>query len=368
MKGRILKSIRTKIIIAVAVTGIISYVSVMIFKSIAQILYSRPFFHGVLSTLSHNIGIQATMYISGVLFFVSLFYLLTRKHIKYLEDIVKTINGIEGGNLNLKADIRADDELGNLAAAINKMAEKIRISMEEERNTEAAKKDLITSISHDLRTPLTSVIGFLGLLTNRGGHKDEELERYAAIAYKKALKLHELIDDLFEYTRVSYSSLKINMAGINLIELLEQLLEEFYPQLEENGMEIRLSVLQDKLYVNADGDLIARMFENILTNAVRYGKDGRFIDIKIHVDKFNALIDIINYGEIIPEESLKRIFEKFYRAEPSRSRETGGTGLGLAIASSIAQIHCGSITASSGKEGTCFRISLPISNKGGLTA
>ncbi len=360
MKGRMLKSLRTKIVLTVAACGVLSLISLMILNGLAQALHTKPFFHEILSILSDSLGIEATMFLTGVLLFITLLYLLTRRHIQYLQNIVKTIHGMESGNLDLRADIQSEDELGDLAAAVNKMAEKLKISLIEERNAEAAKKDLITSISHDLRTPLTSVIGFLGLLVNRGVHTEEELEKYASIAHKKALKLQELIDELFEYTRVSYSNLKANRTRINLTELVEQLLEEFYPQLEANRLQARLSALQEKLYIHADGDLIARMFENLLANAVRYGWKGGFIDVKVHSEGANALVDITNYGDIIPAKYLDKIFEKFYRADPSRSRETGGTGLGLAIASSIVQMHGGGITAASGEEGTRFRVSLPV--------
>ena len=365
MKSRAFKSIRAKLIVIIAAASVIALASTQALYRIAELNYRKPFFNEILSLFSHNIGVQATVYLTGALSFVALLFFLTRRSIKYLEEISAAIHGIENGNLDLRVEVRTDDEFGDLAASINKMAEKLKTSIEEERKAEAAKKDLITSVSHDLRTPLTSVIGFLGILTNRGGHNDEELERYASIAHKKALKLQELIDELFEYTRVSYSSLKANISPIDLAGLIEQLVDEFYPLLEENGMEVRLSASLKKLQINADGDLIARLFENLVNNAIRYGKEGKYIDINVYEEGSSAVVEIANYGEIIPQKHLDRIFEKFYRADPSRSRETGGTGLGLAIAHSIVQIHSGTITAMSGEKGTCFKVSLPVSNKEG---
>jgi len=360
LKNRLLKSIRTQLIIYIGLGAALAVFLTWVLYSLALRLHTKPFFHEIISFLHDHVGTEMTVFLAGAALFIAFVFLVTRRSLKYLEDIIRVIQVIESGNLEARIDLRSDDELGDLAGAINRMADKLKLSLEEERKSEAAKNEIISSVSHDLRTPLTSVIGFLGLLTNRGKHSEEDLEKFAAIAHKKALKLQELTDELFEYTKVSHGGMKLNTAPLNLGALLGQLAEEFYPVFTQNGMECRLFMASEKVIVSADGDLLARLFENLLNNAVRYGKNGKYVDVRVEKEKDFALVDIINYGDDIPPEKIPYIFDKFYRVETSRSRETGGTGLGLAIVKSIVELHKGTVAVTSGNQETCFRVCLPL--------
>lgn len=297
-----------------------------------------------------------------VFLFIIYFMLLTKKSISYIEKMAGAINSIEKGNLDVKINIKSDDELGDLAASINSMTSKLKKSIEDERHAEQAKNELITNVSHDLRTPLTSVIGFLGLLIDRENRSEEELQRYTEIAHKKAISLQSLIDELFEFTRMSYGGISIKKTKINLGELLEQLTDEFYPVLNDAGMECRISVPDDKVYIMADGDLLVRLFENLINNSIRYGKDGKYIDVVLKRQDKNVFVDVINYGNRISDSDIPYIFEQFYRADKSRTSFNGGTGLGLAIVKRIAELHNGTVKVESSEKQTCFEVNLLISD------
>ena len=300
--------------------------------------------------------------IAFIFLFIVYFMLFTEKSISYIEEMAGAINSIEKGNLDIKVNIKSDDELSDLAASINSMASKLKKSIEDERRAEQAKNELITSVSHDLRTPLTSVIGFLGLLIDRKNRSEEEIQRYTEIAHKKAIRLQSLIDELFEFTRVSYGGISIKKTKINLGELLAQLTDEFYPVLSEAGMECRITVPEDKIYIIADGDLLVRLFENLINNSIRYGKDGKYIDVVLKRQDKNVIVDVINYGNKISESDIPYIFEQFYRADKSRTSTAGGTGLGIPIVKRIAELHNGSVKVESSEKQTCFEVSLLITD------
>lgn len=184
----------------------------------------------------------------------------------------------------------------------------------------------------------------------------------ASIAYDKARNLKKLIDDLFEFTRVNHRGLELRCETVNLGRMLEQLAEEFVPILRESGMEYRLNLPEHKVNVQADPSLLVRVFENLISNAVRYGSSGRFVDIELTESGERAVARVANYGERIPESQLERIFERFARVETSRSRATGGAGLGLAIAKSIVDLHGGSIRAYNEDARTVFEVSIRLAD------
>ncbi len=241
------------------------------------------------------------------------------------------------------------------------MARQIDRLIQDERRAEQTKNDLITGVSHDLRTPLTSILGFLELIEN-DRYKDElELRYYVNIAYDKATALQKLIDDLFEFTRIN-NGLPLHKNGLDMDGLLRQLAEEFVPSLEKSGMEIRIESQEQAIILEADGDLLVRSYENLISNAIQYGAGGRYVDIRLLSRNAEAVIQIINYGPPIPEKDIPYVFDRFYRVDQSRSRQTGGTGLGLAIAKSIVEAHGGKIQVYSSREFTMFETCYPLQN------
>lgn len=308
--------------------------------------------------LYYKIGIVPICTLTIIILFVIIFFLVTEQSIDYIEEICSNLSEIESGNMNVIIPIKSNDEIGQLAMKINSMTLKLQNSIEEEHRSEETKNELITNVSHDLRTPLTSIIGYLGLIDNSKYRDENELKYYASIAYQKSSKLKKLIDNLFELTRMSHGKLKINRSQIDLCNLILQIKEEFYPIFEQAHLQCRLNLIITPILIIADGDLIARVLDNIISNSIRYGKDGEYIDIEAAKEKSEAVIKITNYGEAIPKEHIPYVFDRFYRVDYSRSEFTGGAGLGLAISKNIIELHGGKISVISNDTCTCFEIRL----------
>jgi len=303
-----------------------------------------------------------TMYIVTAIpvFFLAAFIFFTRdkrlRTERYLTDIADNVSKIAAGNFHHKVPVEQIGELGDMAANINRFVDQLNTAMAEERKAEQTKNELITNVSHDLRTPLTSITGYLGLIEQDRYRDEVELRYYVSLAYEESERMSQLIQDLFEYTRLRNNEMKIHLAKINLVEMLHQMSEQFRHHMEQEGIEMRMAFPETQLAVMADGNKLRRVFENLVTNAIKYGQDGKFLDITGRKEQGIVTIEIINYGEPIPQSALPHIFERFYRVEKSRATDRGGSGLGLAIAKQIVEVHGGVIEATSSPERTVFSI------------
>ena len=307
----------------------------------------------------NTIGSLPVVLIVGIPLYTFFFLTLTKNTMSYLRGISSGVQTMADGNLSYRIAVTGADELGTLADNINKMSEKLKAAMEEERAAAQAKNDLITGVSHDLRTPLTSVLGFLEYVEKDRYADEMELRYYVNIAYDKSLTLKKLIDDLFEYTRITSSGLPLRQEPVNLGNLLKQLAEEFVPVLEGAGMSYRIHKGDGPLIIQGDADELVRLYANLFTNAVRYGREGKILDISIFKEGDSIVAVCTNYGTPIPAEDLPHLFQRFYRVDKSRSRHTGGSGLGLAIAKSITELHGGQITVKSSRKQTEFETVFP---------
>ncbi|MFJ8526486.1 sensor histidine kinase [Bacillus sp. NPDC094106] len=293
-------------------------------------------------------------------FYVYIFYRHEKKlyYGACIKKMIEEIRYIANGNFNHKVSILQHNYLKELATGVNQIVEQLKVSIEEERQTEQAKSELITNVSHDLRTPLTSIVGYVNLIHDDNYRDEVELRHYIQVIYDKVNRLNMLMTDLFEYTRVQNKELSLNYVPIDMIELLGQLTVQFRIQLQEANIECRPSFPSQKLMVLADGDKLVRVFENLIINAITYGSDGNNIDITAYEVNNMITIEITNYGQPIPSTDLPHIFERFYRVEKSRSTYTGGSGLGLAISKSIVELHNGTIEVYSDEEKTTFTVKL----------
>ncbi len=256
--------------------------------------------------------------------------------------------------------ITLSPEMGFLELKLNESKTILEKRERDAREAEQRKNDLVVYLAHDIRTPLTSVIGYLELLKEAPDLPVEQRAKYLSITLDKAYRLEQLINEFFEITRFNLQSIPLNRENIHLSYMLLQMAEEFYPILSPGGKSVRLDVPED-LSLYGDPDKLARVFNNILKNAAAYSYPDTVIEIRARQERNAVRITFTNQGPQIPEAQLNAIFEKFYRLDSTRSSSTGGAGLGLAIAKEIVTAHKGTISASSGPEGTVFTIELPES-------
>lgn len=224
---------------------------------------------------------------------------------------------------------------------------------------EQQKNDLIVYLAHDLKTPLTSVIGYLSLLEDAQDLPIEQRAKYTGIALDKAYRLEQLINEFFDITRLNLQTIETQKSRINLTVLLMQVLNEFFPMFEEKNLNITQSI-DPEIIMFADADKLARVFDNLFRNAVNYSHNGTDIICSAQKQDNKVVISVKNQGDDIPKEKLNRIFDKFYRIDDSRRTTTGGSGLGLAIAKQIVELHNGTITASCDDGITEFQVILPL--------
>ncbi len=251
------------------------------------------------------------------------------------------------------------EEYSAIAVQMSEVKEKIQ-SHEAALNRENARKnDLITYLAHDLKTPLTSVIGYLSLLREAPDMPLKLRIKYTNVAFKKARRLESLINEFFDITRFNLQQVRIHIDSFDLSYLLMQLSEEFFPQATKRGNWISLDK-PDELPMMGDAENLARVLNNLLKNAIAYSDPGTEIRIKARASAEQVRLTITNHGPTIPANELDQLFDKFYRIDSSRSTETGGAGLGLAIAKEIVTLHHGTIAVTSKDNLTCFTVTLPL--------
>jgi len=315
------------------------------------------------ATITYNVVNVSNSYLALVLTFIVFtisFVVITKSKMKYLDEIASGLQIIASGNLNYRIKEKGNDEIRNIAYNINNMAKEIGDKIQAERVAEKAKTDLITNVSHDIRTPLTSVMGYLGLVIDNRYENDEEMNEYLNIAFNKAERLKLLIDDLFEYTKLNNTGITISKTQVNLSEFLSQLLEEFFPTLSNNNLSVYKKFENEKLIVSMDTLKMLRVFENILTNAIKYSYKPGEIIVALYEDNGYAMIVFRNKGDNITKEKADKLFERFYRTDESRNSNTGGSGLGLAISKNIVELHGGNIWAQSIGNSINFYIKLKL--------
>ncbi|MEE6663269.1 HAMP domain-containing sensor histidine kinase [Limosilactobacillus fermentum] len=286
--------------------------------------------------------------------------LLRRYHLYQLDHIIGELHYIAQGHLEHRIPFRVNGNQQHVITSVNALVDTITQSMQEERASEKSKDELITNVSHDLRTPLTSIIGYLGLIEDHQYQSEEDIVKYSHIAYDKAKQMKNLVEDLFEYTKVQQHGAPVNLMTVDLGQLLEQVGASFELEADKKGMAINVTCEPSPLSITADPEKLGRLFSNLVANALKYGYGASYIHLTAKQLGEKVVITVADDGEKIPAESVKHLFERFYRVESSRNKATGGTGLGLAIVQSIVELHHGSVTARSDDQETAFVVTLPV--------
>ena len=368
--GNEFNQLQTKIFIR---TAIIMLVAVIVIFQLYSYLFQGNFANAVVGFLTAFIyrdsGVALDVYQRFVrnhrelyilLAVVVVFLIIMRI---YLRGFTKYFNEINSG-IDALIDEKSDDvilssELSAIEKKINSIKHTLAQRKLEAELAEQRKNDLVVYLAHDLKTPLTSVIGYLNLLHDENQISEELREKYLSISLEKAERLEDLINEFFKITRFNLSNITLEYSRVNLTRMLEQLTYEFKPMLLEKNLDCILEIAPD-ISVKCDVDKVQRVFDNLLRNAVNYSFDNGIIKIIVVPNEENISIKFSNQGNTISKEKLERIFEQFYRLDTARSSKSGGAGLGLAIAKEIVELHGGTITASSENEEIEFEVILPI--------
>ncbi len=360
MKKDSVSKLRSKIaretILKIIIYNIITFV---IIELIFDVLFSNQIAEFV-SGLNRRIYLYFVsrkpliLSIGAIFIFIIISYIVINHSNKYMEIIIKNVDKIIK---NPEDEIVMPSNLSLIGNRLNNIRVDLITNKNAAKEAETKKNDLIMYMAHDLKTPLTSIIGYLTLLNDEKDLPSQMREKYIDIVLKKAYRVEELTNQFFDITRYNLQSITITKQKIDLTFLIEQLIEESYPMLQEKNLKCIFNKTSSISYMG-DGDKLARAFGNLLKNAINYSYENSVIEINAIEE--NGKINIIfkNQGDKIPEYKLEKIFEKFYRGDESRTSKTGGAGLGLAITKEIIELHNGKISVKNDDEYIEFLIEL----------
>ncbi len=315
--------------------------------------YSNSPLYNMLKILQYAAPMIIVLFIiSGIILFTGL---AIRRALRYLDEVIDAAKLLSNPS---EEPVVLSAELLDVQNELNLAREQSLRNARAAKEAEQRKNDLVIYLAHDLKTPLTSVIGYLTLLAEEPQISTELRARYTGIALQKAQRLEELINEFFEITRFNLTSISLEMERTNLTRMLEQVCSEFEPSLKEKELSLRMEISPD-VEILCDRDKLSRVFDNLLRNAVNYSYYGSEIFLGMERGESVVRIFVVNQGKTIPKDKLSRVFEQFFRMDSSRSSRTGGSGLGLAIAKEIVELHGGKIYAESENETFTLTVFLP---------
>ena len=304
-------------------------------------------------------NIEYLMFYAFLIFFIIFMRMLILRFTRYFDEIIAGVDQLVTGD----EPIVLSPELDFMEIRLTEVRRQLQAAAAAEREAEKKKNDFLLYLAHDIRTPLTSVVGYLSLLRQFPEQGVEIERKYLNIVLDKALQLQKLVEEFFDVTRLTFQQVTLDVKPVDIGCMLMQLADEAYPMAHAAGMTVRLSVQSEPMMVSADPDKLARALQNLLRNAVSYGQKGEIL-ISAHQEENQCALSVSNRGQV-PQEELDRFFERFYRGDPSRGsapngNSTGGAGLGLVIARDIIRLHGGSISAGCQDGWITFRVLLPV--------
>ena len=317
------------------------------------IWYEGDFFYDILRNIGYSF---ITLLIIWLIGFSIIVIKCLYKTLSYVDSIVYASALLISDK---EEDIVLPEDLLDVEKRMNQIKKQARKNLRLAQENEQRKNDLIVYLAHDIKTPLTSMIGYLSLLNEINDMPLKQRVKYINIALEKSYRLEDLINELFDISRFNSEKIVLEKEELNLNLMLEQIIDDFYPTLRELNKSIKLNY-NESISINGDPDKLSRVFNNLIKNAISYSKEESEIVINLKKDNNNAIVEVINKGKQISKEKLSKIFEKFYRLDSARTSRTGGSGLGLAIAKDIVELHNGTIIAESNEEETTFRVTLPL--------
>lgn len=354
IKGAILRRFFGKMLQAGLIYIVILIVGLSLAKSMlgSRTWHTWDAFYWQLHWIQDNQEVCVIILFLAGLFILGVFYWI--RLLNYFQEVMEAMEQLSGES----GQIRLRKELIEAEQYMNQVQEDIHRNEQLAREAEQRKNDLVVYLAHDLKTPLTSVIGYLTLLKEEREISPKLQEKYLSISLEKAERLEELINEFFEITRFNLTQLELEKSSVCLKMMLEQIAYEFKPMLAEKELTCEVAVEPADLKLICDTDKMQRVFDNLLRNAVFYCYEKSTIHVSAEKQNGKIRIQVENAGTEIPEEKLERIFEQFFRLDSARSSRGGGAGLGLAIAKEIVELHQGRIWAESDQEKTRFIIEL----------
>ena len=346
--------IRQKLQFRVFIIMLIYTLSGLIAMPLLEYIFSR-FENQVFSWLYLRLDVIYFFYLVAGL--ACIFYHYWRKPWDYLDEVVTAAQTVYEQNSQA---VELSEPLREVEQQMNQIKMSALLGKQAVKEAEDKKNELVMYLAHDIRTPLTAVIGYLSLLDEAPDMPQDQKAKYVGIALDKAERLETLLNELFEITRYHTAVVQLQKARVDLYALLAQVMDEFYPSLSERGNKVLFSA-GDELIVTGDPEKLARVFNNLLKNAAVYSYPNTEISISAERKGTNVVIVFKNHGQTIPPDQLSGIFEKFSRLDGARLSDTGGVGLGLSIAKEIVGLHGGEIIAQSSNETVSFTITLPVS-------
>ena len=350
-KIKLFMTLMGNLAIAVVISIVVYFILALFFENTLSELVAR-LNYDLYSWIVYNRDIVVYVYIFIVL--AVIIYRFISKNVDSINKVYKSLDLI----------LKEDNETIKLPSEVNEFSDKLNdikydyiLNKKNAKEAENKKNDLIMYMAHDLKTPLTSIIGYLTLLSDEKDISKESQQKYIKIALDKSLRVEDLTNQFFDITRYNLQNMPINKQEINLVYLLRQVIDECYPMLEKRNLKCEFKSI-DKVMYYGDGDKLARAFDNLLKNAINYSYENTTIEIELEQKEEKISIVFKNKGDKIPEYKLDKIFEKFYRGDDSRASSTGGAGLGLVITKQIIELHQGKIYVKNDNEYIEFFIEL----------
>ncbi len=327
------------------------YVAVSLYNM--RVWFAEELVYRIAQWFKFRVELFALTYI--IVGYALIFLYFWNKPFSYLQEAADAAEQIYQSDSAL---IELSEPLRELQFSMNNTKMSIQENERIAKEAEQRKNDLVVYLAHDLKTPLTSVIGYLTLLRDENQISEELRQKYLSISLDKAERLEDLINEFFEITRFNLSNITLEYSRVNLTRMLEQLIFEFKPMLINKNLNCILNAAVD-IMIRCDADKMQSVLDNLLRNAVFYSYENSSVEITAVQHETEIKLKIINHGNTIPKEKLERIFEQFYRLDTARGSNSGGAGLGLAIAKEIVELHRGTITARSQNELIEFEVVIP---------
>lgn len=318
----------------------------------------------VIDFISNNylVSINSVYFIIllGIGTFLFVFLTLVNRKVKYIKFLTKEVKRIKDDGFGKTIEVKGNDELAQLCDSINNMSLELGEKIENEKIMEKNKSELITNVSHDLRTPLTSIIGYVDLLKKNGFQDKDKFKEYIDVIDERTRSLNKLINELFEYTKLTSHDIKLNYSKVEIGSLVEQLVGEYTPIFNREGLEVYKDISSEDIFINIDVEKIVRVLENLLTNAKKYSlRNDKVLVTLYKEDDEYVVISLANKTKNIDKDELNNIFERFYKVDKSR-KEQDSAGLGLSIVKRIVELHNGEVNAELDNDVIEFIVKLPL--------